>query len=175
MPAVPADAAPDADHRGGQECAPECGQECEHDARAELDSQAAIEHTLSIIGDRWSLMIVRAALRGLRRFDEFVDDLGIARPVLTDRLKRLVGHGVLEKQRYQDRPARYEYRLTEAGLSLSPVLVALVRWSEEHVPHVRPSTKLVHGPCGTELEQAFWCRRCATTFGPAAIRGVRRD
>jgi DNA-binding HxlR family transcriptional regulator len=144
-------------------------------ARAELDSQAAIEHTLSIIGDRWSFLIVRAALRGLRRFDEFVDDLGIARPVLTDRLKRLVDHGVLEKHPYQQRPVRCEYRLTDAGLCLSPVLVALVRWSEDHVPHVRPSTALVHAPCGTELEQAFWCRTCATTFGPTGVRGVRCD
>lgn len=140
-----------------------------------VDSQAAIEHTLSVIGDRWSILIVRAALRGLRRFDEFIDDLGIARPVLADRLKRLVEHGVLTKEPYQEHPVRHEYRLTEAGLALSPVVVALVRWSEDHVPNVRPSTQLVHGPCGTELEQAFWCRRCQSTFGPAAVRGVSRD
>ena len=144
------------------------------DTADELDSQAAIEHTLGVIGDRWSILIVRAALRGLRRFDEFIDDLGIARPVLADRLKRLVEHDVLAKVPYQDHPVRFEYRLTDAGLALSPVLVALVRWSEEHVPHVRPSTKLVHAPCGTELEQAFWCRSCATTFGPSAVKGVRR-
>ena len=140
----------------------------------ELDSQAAIEHTLAVVGDRWSILIVRAALRGVRRFGDFIDDLGIARPVLADRLKRLVEHGVLTKERYQDHPVRYEYVLTPAGLALSPVLVALVRWSEEHVPDVRPSTTLVHAPCGTELEQAFWCRSCQTTFGPAAVRGVGR-
>ena len=145
-----------------------------NDTAEELDSQSAIEHTLGVIGDRWSILIVRAALRGLRRFDEFIDDLGIARPVLADRLKRLVEHDVLAKVPYQDHPVRFEYRLTDAGLALSPVLVALVRWSEEHVPHVRPSTKLVHAPCGTELEQAFWCRSCATTFGPTAVKGVRR-
>lgn len=144
------------------------------DSADELDSQAAIEHTLGVIGDRWSILIVRAAVRGLRRFDEFIDDLGIARPVLADRLKRLVEHGVLAKVPYQQHPVRFEYRLTDAGLALSPVLVALVRWSEQHVPHVRPSTKLVHAPCGTELEQAFWCRSCATTFGPAAVKGQRR-
>ena len=145
-----------------------------NDRADELDSQAAIEHTLDVMGDRWSILIVRAALRGLRRFDEFIDDLGIARPVLADRLKRLVEHGVLAKVPYQEHPVRHEYRLTEAGLALSPVLVALVRWSERHVPHVRPSTKLVHAPCGTELEQAFWCRTCVTTFGPAAVKGERR-
>jgi DNA-binding HxlR family transcriptional regulator len=139
-----------------------------------LDSHAAIEYTLGVIGDRWSILIVRAALRGLRRFDEFVDDLGIARPVLTDRLRRLVEHDVLEKVPYQERPLRYEYRLTEAGLALSPVLVALVRWSERFVPNVEPSTALVHAPCGTELEQAFWCRHCQTTFGPTQVKGIGR-
>lgn len=143
--------------------------------RPGLDSQAAIEHTLSVIGDKWSILIVRAALRGVRRFDEFVDDLGIARPVLADRLKRLVEHGVLVKVPYLMHPVRHEYRLTEAGIALSPVLVALVRWSEVHVPHVRPTTALVHAPCGTELEQAFWCSTCSTTFGPTSIRGLRRN
>lgn len=140
-----------------------------------LDSQAAIERTLSVIGDKWSILVVRAVLRGVRRFDELIDDLGIARPVLAERLKRLVAHGVLTKVPYQEHPARYEYRLTDAGLALSPVLVALVRWSETHLPNVEPTTALVHAPCGTELEQAFWCRTCATTFGPSAIRGVQAD
>lgn len=143
----------------------------EHTAEP-LDSQAAIEQTLAVIGDRWSILIVRAALRGHRRFDEFVDDLGIARPVLSERLRRLVGHGVLSKIAYQDHPVRYEYRLTDAGRALSPVLVALVRWSEEYIPQVEPTTILVHSPCGTELEQAFWCRSCSTTFGPTAVKGV---
>ncbi len=141
---------------------------------APLDSDDAIEHTLGVIGDRWSILIVRAALRGIRRFDEFCDDLGIARPVLTERLRRLVDHGILEKHPYQERPVRHEYRLTPAGLALSPVIVALVRWSEQYVPGAEPTTTLVHAPCGTELEQAFWCRECATTFGPTAVRGVSR-
>jgi DNA-binding HxlR family transcriptional regulator len=145
-----------------------------HEDGGQLDSHAAIEHTLNVIGDRWSILIVRAALRGLHRFDEFVEDLGIARPVLTERLRRLVEHGVMVKVPYQDHPRRHEYRLTEAGIALSPVLVALVRWSDRFVPGVEPSTALVHAPCGTELEQAFWCRSCRTTFGPTAVKGVER-
>lgn len=138
------------------------------------DAPSAIEHTLRVIGDRWSILIVRAALRGIRRFDDFCDDLGIARPILTERLRRLVRNGVMIKVPYQEHPVRYEYRLTDAGIALSPVLVALVRWSEEHAPGATTPTALVHAPCGTELEQAFWCRRCRTTFGPTAIRGVER-
>jgi DNA-binding HxlR family transcriptional regulator len=131
-----------------------------------------IEHTLALVGDRWSILVLRAAFRGIHRFDDFCNDLGIARPILTNRLAKLVDGGVLQKTPYQERPVRYEYRLTEAGIALSPAIVALVRWSDDYMADDLPQTKLVHAPCSTELEQGFWCRRCATTFGPTAIRGV---
>lgn len=134
----------------------------------------AIERTLEAVGDRWSILLVRAGLRGIRRFDDFCADLGIARPVLTDRLRRLVRLGIMERTPYQEKPVRYEYRLTEAGLALSPALVALVRWSEEYGAGGISDSRLVHSTCGTELEQAFWCRRCQTTFGPHAVKGVGR-
>ena len=134
-----------------------------------------LERTLKLVGDRWSILIIRAALRGVRRFDDFIDDLGIARPILTNRLKRLVDGGVMTKDRYQDHPPRYEYRLTPAGVALSPALVALIRWGEHHLAGGDADIVLVHAPCGTELEQGFWCRQCATTFGPAAIRAAARD
>jgi DNA-binding HxlR family transcriptional regulator len=131
-----------------------------------------IEHTLALVGDRWSILVLRAAFRGIYRFEDFCLDLGIARPILTARLRKLVDGGLLEKHPYQERPVRYEYRLTEAGVALSPAIVALVRWSDEYMADGEDQTKLVHAPCGTELEQGFWCRRCSTTFGPNAIRGV---
>ena len=134
--------------------------------------QTPIEHTLALVGDRWSILVLRAAFRGIHRFDDFCTDLGIARPILTARLCKLVDGGVLQKVPYQDRPVRYEYRLTEAGMALSPAIVALVRWSDDYMAAEEPQTKLVHSPCGTELEQGFWCRRCGTTFGAGAIRGV---
>jgi DNA-binding HxlR family transcriptional regulator len=134
-----------------------------------------LERTLQLVGDRWSILIIRAALRGLRRFDEFQSDLGIARPILTNRLRRLVDGGVMAKEPYQEHPPRYEYRLTTAGVALSPALVALIRWGEHHLADGAAEIVLVHAPCGTELEQAFWCRHCATTFPPAAIRATSRD
>ncbi len=134
-----------------------------------------LERTLALVGDRWSILIIRAALRGVRRFDDFIDDLGIARPILTARLKRLVDGGVMAKDRYQEHPPRYEYRLTPAGVALSPALVALIRWGEHHLADGDADIVLVHAPCGTELEQGFWCRQCATTFGPGAIRAGARD
>ena len=134
-----------------------------------------IDDTLRIVGDRWSILIVRAGLRGIRRFDDLCSDLGIARPILTERLRRLVAHGVMEKVPYSEHPRRYEYRLTDAGIALSPVLVALVRWTEEYGTSEATGAALVHAPCGSELEQAFWCRTCGTTFGPHAIRGGNRN
>jgi DNA-binding HxlR family transcriptional regulator len=137
-----------------------------------VDDLTTLERTLKLVGDRWSILIIRAALRGVRRFDDFCLDLGIARPILTNRLRRLVDGGVMSKERYQEHPPRYEYRLTPAGVALSPALVALIRWGEHHLAGGDADIVLVHAACGTELEQGFWCRRCATTFGPAAIRGV---
>ena len=86
-----------------------------------------------MIGDRWSLLILRDAFRGVRRFDELAADLGIARNLLADRLQKLVDHGILVKQPYQQRPVRYEYRLSAKGVDLSPALVALMRWGDKHV------------------------------------------
>jgi DNA-binding HxlR family transcriptional regulator len=138
----------------------------------DLADHTTLERTLKLVGDRWSILIIRAALRGIRRFDDFADDLGIARPILTKRLQRLVAGGVMAKEQYQERPPRYEYRLTAAGIALSPALVALIKWGEHHVADASAEVVLVHAPCGTEFEQGFWCTHCATTFGPSAIRAV---
>ena len=139
---------------------------------APVDDATTIERTLALVGDRWSILVLRAAFRGIRRFDEFCSDLGIARPILTARLRKLVDAGLMTKEPYQQRPPRYEYKLTPMGTALSPAIVALVRWGDEFLSAGRAATMLVHAPCGTELEQGFWCRSCATTFGPSAIRGI---
>ena len=130
----------------------------------------SIAGTLEIIGDRWTILILRDAFRGVRRFDEIQHDLGIARNVLTDRLTKLVDHGVLTKRKYQDRPARYEYRLTPKGVDLSPALVALMRWGDKHIAGEDAPTVLVHESCGTPLDQTFICWDCDTTVEPSAIR-----
>lgn len=136
----------------------------------DLEGADSIARTLEIIGDRWTLLILRDVFRGLRRFEQFRDALGIARPVLADRLRKLVAAGVLERLPYQDRPPRYEYRLSAMGRELSPALVALMRWGDRFLAGGEPTVVLYHAACGTELEQGFWCRSCATTFGPLAIR-----
>ena len=138
---------------------------------AEDDTHPAcsIERALGAIGDRWTILILRDAFRGIRRFDDFRRDLDIARPVLSDRLRRLVDAGVMSKVAYQDRPVRYEYRLTRMGIELSPALVALMRWGDRWMSDGAPPTVLVHEPCGHALEQGFWCPTCRQTFSPTAI------
>ena len=134
------------------------------------EAGCSIARALEVIGDRWTILVLRDCFKGIRRFDEIRRDLDIARPVLADRLKRLVDHGVLEKRLYQERPNRYEYRLTDIGRELSPILVALMRWGDRHLAgESGPPTVLVHKPCGRELLQGFYCPTCRQAFPPSAI------
>src|SRR5215470_9491187 len=92
----------------------------------------SIARTLEVVGERWTLLIVRDVFLGLRRFDELQESLGIARNVLTDRLNRLVDEGILERVPYSERPARHEYRLTAKGLELNVALTALRQWGDKY-------------------------------------------
>ena len=84
------------------------------------DQNCSVARALEVLGDRWTLLVIRDAFLGVRRFDDFQRDLGVARNVLSDRLARLVDEGLLERHRYQERPERFEYRLTEKGIDLWP-------------------------------------------------------
>lgn len=139
----------------------------------EGEPSCSIARTLEVIGDRWTMLILRDAFRGVRRFDAFQRDLGIARNLLTDRLTKLVEHGVLEKQLYQDHPPRYEYRLTRKGIDLSPALVALMRWGDKWLAEGEPPVSLLHDRCGEPLDQAFVCWTCDETVTPLGIRSNR--
>src|SRR4051812_26821270 len=102
--------------------------------RNDYDGQTCnIAAALEVVGERWSLLIVREVFLGVRRFDEMQSDLDIARNVLQTRLTRLVENGVLERRLYRARPPRHEYFLTEKGIDLWPTVVALMRWGDEHV------------------------------------------
>lgn len=92
----------------------------------------SLAQTLSVIGEHWSMLIIRDAFFGLRRFDQFQKSLGIARNVLSDRLKKLVLAGVLERS---EGPGHPEYRLTEKGLALQPVMIAMTQWGDTFMPH----------------------------------------
>jgi DNA-binding HxlR family transcriptional regulator len=121
----------------------------------------SIAGTLEVVGERWSLLIVRDVFLGLRRFDEIQADLGIARNILQTRLTRLLDHGVLEKRLYQERPPRHEYRLTEKGLDLWPTIVALMQWGDRHaLASAGPPVLLEHRDCGGAVDEHRICARC---------------
>jgi DNA-binding HxlR family transcriptional regulator len=132
--------------------------------------ECSIAATLDVIGDRWTLLILRDLFRGVRRFSELVDDLGIAKNLLSDRLKRLVEHGIVDKVPYQERPVRYEYRLTHKGAELSPALIALMRWGDDWYAGGRPPVVLVHDACETALVQHTWCPTCGVGVTPGHVR-----
>lgn len=102
-----------------------------------------VARTLSIVGDRWTLLILRDCFLGLTRFDQFADSTGVTRHILADRLKRMVEGGILERQLYSDGQKRYEYVLTERGLELGPVLMTMRDWGKQHLPVRRASNTTV--------------------------------
>jgi DNA-binding HxlR family transcriptional regulator len=93
----------------------------------------SVARALELVGERWTLLIVRDAFLGRRRFEEFQENLGIARNVLSDRLQKLVDHGILQRVRYQERPERFEYRLTAMGRDLRVPLLALMEWGDHYL------------------------------------------
>lgn len=125
----------------------------------------SIARTLDVVGERWSLLILRDVFYGLRRFDDFRRDLGIARNVLTDRLNKLVDQGVLERRQYQEGPPRFEYRLTPKGRDLLPVLLAMMRWGDRwEAEDDEPPVSLIHTACGNATEPVTTCAHCRETL-----------
>jgi DNA-binding HxlR family transcriptional regulator len=130
--------------------------------RNDYDSQVcSIAGALEVVGERWSLLIVRNIMLGLRRFDEIQRNLDIARNVLQTRLTRLQEQGVLERRRYQEHPPRFEYRLTEKGLDLWPTIVALMQWGDRYAaPAEGPAVLLRHRGCGGAVDEHRTCAAC---------------
>jgi DNA-binding HxlR family transcriptional regulator len=115
--------------------------------------ECPVARTLEAIGEWWTMLILRDAFRGVRRFDDFQSRLGIARNILTSRLAGLTGAGILEKRLYSQRPPRYEYRLTPKGRALFPVLVAMMEWgSRWEPPAAGPAVRLVDRSTGQPVE-----------------------
>ncbi len=144
----------------------------------------SIARSLELVGERWTILVLRDVFLGRRRFDQMQSSLGVARNVLAARLERLVDEGILEKVPYQERPLRHEYRLTSKGLDLWPVIVELLRWGDRHAaPAAGPPIVLRHKGCGGELGEHRICARCGellevgdvrTEVGPGADARSRR-
>ena len=126
---------------------------------------------LEVVGERWTLLILRDVFLGVRRFDAIQRDLGIARNVLTARLDKLVAEGVLERRPYSERPLRHEYRLTDKGSDLWPVVMALVQWGDRHVPTPGgPPVVFEHEGCGGAVDEHRLCERCGAALDARDVR-----
>jgi DNA-binding HxlR family transcriptional regulator len=126
----------------------------------------SVARTISVIGDRWTLLILRDCFLRVRRFDEFQARLGVTRHLLADRLRRLVKAEVLYKVQYQDRPKRYEYRLTQKGLDLHPALMAIVTWGDTYMcDPAGPPQLYEHKGCGRHFHPVQTCSECGEPVG----------
>jgi DNA-binding HxlR family transcriptional regulator len=133
----------------------------------------SIAGALEVVGERWSLLIVRDILLGVRRFDRLQESLGIARNVLQKRLEMLIDEGVLERRLYQERPARHEYRLTEKGLDLWPAIVALMKWGDRYAaPEAGPPVLLEHRGCGGAVDEHRLCEACGARLSARDVVAV---
>jgi DNA-binding HxlR family transcriptional regulator len=143
--------------------------------KREYDTQVcSIARSLEIVGERWSLLILRSVFLGVHRFDDLLDALGITRSVLTARLQRLVEEGVLERVPYQQRPVRHEYRATAKGRELWPVLAHLLRWGDEHYAGPDgPPRILEHRDCGGHPDAHLMCDRCGAPLAYEDVRSLR--
>jgi DNA-binding HxlR family transcriptional regulator len=138
--------------------------------RALEDVYCSVARTWSVLGDRWTMLILREAFRGTARFDAFQARLEIGRTLLSERLSRLVAEGVFERVRYSERPERFEYRLTEKGKDLYPVLLALMEWGDRYKVDGEPPVRLFHKACGEQAEPRLVCSHCAEPVGYGDLR-----
>lgn len=138
------------------------------------DETCPVARGLSVIGDRWTLLVLRDCFLGIRRFEQIQECLGITRHVLADRLRKLEDAGVLRREPYQERPLRHEYRLTEKGKALYPVLVSLIDWANAHVPATAPpAIRLVSRETGQPIAPILVDANSGERITHRSVRAVR--
>lgn len=137
------------------------------------DLNCSIAQTLEIVGDWWTLLIVRDAFLGIRRFEDFVDRLGIARNVLTTRLDTLVGAEIFERRPYDEGRGRFDYLLTDKGRALWPVITAMRQWGDEWIfgPGNEP-LHIEHRDCGHRTTAVMTCSHCQQRLDSRSVRAV---
>jgi DNA-binding HxlR family transcriptional regulator len=129
-----------------------------------------VAETLEMVGEWWTLLIVRDVFRGIRRFDALQESLGIARNILTRRLRALVGAGILEKRTYCERPRRYEYRLTQKGRALFPVLVTMMEWGNRWARPSGAAVRLVDAETGDAVRPVLVDAATGAPLEPRKLR-----
>ncbi|WP_454761181.1 winged helix-turn-helix transcriptional regulator [Caulobacter segnis] len=140
------------------------------------NERCSVAATLEVVGDPWTLLILRDAFAGVKRFEQWQERLGVARNVLAARLKTLVGHGVMETKRYSERPPRHEYWLTQKGLALSPVLLTMSEWGDRHV-YGRDNSPVLfrHKTCGCAFHPVLACEECGEVVQRRDLERVSQD
>jgi DNA-binding HxlR family transcriptional regulator len=127
---------------------------------AELaEKECAVARTWAVIGERWTMLILRELFRGVHRFEDIQTKLQLGRNILADRLQLLVAEGILDRRLYQERPARYGYHLTTKGEDLYPILLAMLRWGNRYKVD-EPPLKLMHKACGHMIDPVMVCDGC---------------
>jgi DNA-binding HxlR family transcriptional regulator len=130
----------------------------------------SVARSWSVLGERWTMLVLRECFNRTRRFEDFQSHLGIARNVLTDRLGTLVDEEILERRQYQERPPRFEYRLTEKGLDLYPLLVAVMKWGDKWKSDGKAPVRLVHNVCDHDADPKFVCSHCGEELAAREVR-----
>jgi DNA-binding HxlR family transcriptional regulator len=136
------------------------------------EMHCSVAQCLEVVGEWWSLLIVRDAFLGVTRFDDFEGRLGISRNVLNQRLARLVEAGVLVKVPYSDHPPRHDYRLTDKGRDLWPVLTTMRQWGDKYAAPDGPPLELIHEACGHVSDVRMICSSCGEAIGPRDVRAM---
>ena len=133
----------------------------------------SVAQCLEVVGEWWSMLIVRDAFLGVTRFDQFQERLGISRNVLNQRLSYLVDNEVLEKVSYSEHPPRFDYRLTSRGRDLWPVLTAMRQWGDKHAAPDGPPLRVVHKGCGKVSQAVMTCSHCAEPMTARDVTAVK--
>ncbi len=139
------------------------------------DMNCAVARTLDIVGDPWTLLVVRDMLWGYHRFGEIQERLGIARNTLADRLLVLVENGLVHRETYQDNPPRFEYHLTTSGRALAPVIFTLMQWGDEWSGIEVPPVHLVEAKTGRTLSPILVDEQTGTPLQDLTIRAIHVD
>jgi DNA-binding HxlR family transcriptional regulator len=134
------------------------------------DMNCSVAQCLEVVGEWWSMLILRDAFLGVTRFDEFHQRLGISRNILNQRLNHLVAAGVLAKVPYSEHPPRYDYRLTDKGRDLWPVLTTMRQWGDKYAAPGGAPLQLTHKGCGHVSEAVLTCSECGEGIGSRDVR-----
>ena len=126
----------------------------------------SVGRAMEILGERWTMLIMREAFYGVRRFSDIQRNLGIARNILSTRLQNLVRAGILERRLYQEEPERFEYRLTQAGRDLYPAVIAIMKWGDEYLSNEAGPPVVLRHSCGELIDPVLVCDCCGEPLHP---------